>query len=93
MSNASAGECVISLPDAFLTVWWSGEGLGVRSFVPEEYAAGRSWGSTVWQSGLAQRAQKLEDTGVRHRVVIQVDSMRKVNREPPWTPRYVVFVS
>ena len=70
MSNASAGECVISLPDAFLTVWWGGEGLGVRSFVPEEYAAGRSWGSTVWQSGSAQRAQKSEDIGMRQCAVI-----------------------
>jgi hypothetical protein len=93
MSNASAGECVKSLPDAFLTVWWGGEGLGLRSFVPEEYAAGRSWSSTVWQSGSAQRAQKSDNTGMRHRVVIQVDSVRKVNREPPWTPEYVVFVS
>ena len=93
MSNASAGEYVISLTYAFLTVWWGGEGLDVRSFVPEEYAAGRSWSSTVWQSGSAQRAQVSDGIGMRHHVVIQVDSVRKLNREPPWTPRCVVSVS
>jgi hypothetical protein len=80
MSNASAGEYVTPLPDAFLGVWWGGEGLGVRSFVPEEYAAGRSWCSTIWQSGSAQRAQRSEDIGMRHDVVVQVDSVRELNR-------------